>query len=87
MWNQLVIDPTLDKHKKDELIKNVDELKRDCNGYFQKKNKQVRNLIEFNDGLLVWNPAKEVLCYIVIRNDNEVRGFQVRIILFRSYRR
>lgn len=77
MWNQLIIDPTLDPQKKIELAKNIDDLRTDCNNYFVKKNKQVRNLIEFNDGLFVWNPDKEEICYIAIRNDYEVHGFQV----------
>lgn len=83
MWNQLTIDPSLDAQKRDELAKNIDELRADCSSYFAKKNKQVRNLIEFSDGLFVWNPLKEVLCYIVLRNDNEVHGFQVsRLVCF-----
>lgn len=80
MWNQLIIDSTLDSQKRDELAKNIDELRTDCSNYFAKKNKQVRNLIESNDGLFVWNPLKEVLCYLVIRNENEVYGFQVGLI-------
>lgn len=82
MWNQLIIDPTLDSQKRDELTRSIDELRTDCNKYFAKKNKQVRNLIEFNDGLFVWNPLKEVLAYIVLRNENEVYGFQVGLLSF-----
>lgn len=81
MWNQLVIDPTLDQQKKNELTNCIEGLRSDCNSYFAKKNKQIRNLIEFNDGLFVWNPKREELCYIVIRNDNEVYGFQVSCVM------
>ena len=80
MWNHLTIYTELSAQEKNELTKNIEELKADCSNYFAKKKKQVRNLIEFSDGLFVWNPLKEVLCYIVVRNENEVYGFQVGLI-------
>ena len=77
MWNQLTVDEQLPVDSKMEVEERLSELRRDLgSGFFAKHPRQVRNLVEFDDGFLIWNPHKELVYHVLVKNVNQVTGVQ-----------
>lgn len=77
MWNQLEVSNELSSDVSSLVQQQLNILKTDLgSGHLKKKQRDVPNLIEVDDGFLIWNPVKQSICHIQLRHANQVTAIQ-----------
>jgi hypothetical protein len=77
MWNQLEISSELSPEVASGVQGRLNQLRADLGGgQLKKQLRNVHNLIDVDDGFLIWNPKKQLICHVQLKHANQVTAVQ-----------